>query len=245
MSVHTSTPHIHPAWSEAFLLELRLQGVAESHIGAALAEVEAHCAESGETARDAFGDPASYATALALPRSPGQTVSLRDELPSLGVGLGGMLLTLSAVGAWRSGTDVSITGASVAAMATLFAGTLLIVKHVVPLVRAIVKNAWLAIVYSVVPVAIFVGVLLLLGEDVLFTVPMVPSLVVGMLALAVSTCVALRRADALDDPVVGPDQAHGAGTLRVPRAIDRAGRTLTPWLFPLLTAVMCLPLLLL
>jgi hypothetical protein len=244
MRVDTNTPHINPAWSEAFLIEMRLQGVAGSQIGAALAEVEAHCAESGETAQDAFGDPASYAKALGLPEAPAQRTSLREELPSLAVGLGGMLMTLAAVGAWRSGTGVRITAGSLAVMAILGVGVLLIVRYVVPLMRAITSHRWLAIVFAFVPVAIFVGVLLLLGETVLFTLPMVPSLVVGMLALAASTFLALRRADALEDPVVGPEHAEGAGTLQMSPIVDRVGRGLTPWLFPLLTAVMCLPLLL-
>lgn len=244
MRVDTNTPHIQPAWSEAFLVEMRLQGVAGSQIGAALAEVEAHCAESGETAHDAFGDPASYATALALPESSAQRVSLREELPSVAVGLGGMLLTLAAVGAWRSGTGVGITVASLAVVAILGAGVLLIVRYVAPLMRAITSNRWLAVVFAFVPVAVFVGVLLLLGETVLFTLPMVPSLVIGILGLVASTFLALRRADALEDPVIGPEHADGAGTLQVSPIVDRVGRGLTPWLFPVLTAVMCLPLLL-
>lgn len=48
-------PHIEPRWSEDFILELRLRGVAGDHIGAALAEADSHCAESGESAEEAFG----------------------------------------------------------------------------------------------------------------------------------------------------------------------------------------------
>ena len=54
-------PHVDPAWAEAMLIELRLQGVAGSDIGAALSEVESHCAEGGTAARDSFGDPTDYA----------------------------------------------------------------------------------------------------------------------------------------------------------------------------------------
>ena len=245
MTTRTNTPHVEPEWAQGLLLELRLRGVSGQQIGAALAEIEAHCAESGESALDSFGDPRSYATALGLAPAPDQKVSLREELPSAGFGLGGMLLTLGAVGAWLSGTDVGVTGGSLAILALVLLGTFLIVRHAGTLMRAIATNAWLAVAYAVVPVALFLGVLLLFGQTVLFTVPMLPSLILGMLALAVSTLLALRRADSLEDPVVGPDGADGAGTLQLPAALDRVGRFLTPWLFPLLTAVMCVALLLL
>ena len=245
MNIKTNTPHIEQAWAETFLLELRLRGVAGSQIGAALAEVETHCAESGETAHSAFGDARSYATALELPPSADQTVSLRDELPSLGLGLGGMLLTLASVGAWRSGTGVEVTGGSVAVLAILLVGTALVVRYAAPLMRAIATRAWLAIVFAVGPVLVFVGALLLFGRTVLLTLPMAPSLVAGLAALAAGTFVALRRAGSLEDPVVGPPQAAGAGTLESSRTLDRIGGKLTPWLFLVLTTVMCVPLLLL
>ena len=245
MRIQTNTPHVEPAWSETFLLELRLRGVAGSQIGAALAEVETHCAESGETAHAAFGDARSYATALELPPSPDQTVSLRGELLSGGLGLGGMLLTLAAVGAWRSDSGVNVTGGSVAVLAILIVGTALFVRYAARLVRAIATSAWLAVVFAVAPVAVFVCALLLFGKTVLLTLPMMPSLVVGLLALAANTLLSLRRADSLEDPVVGPPQADGVGTLEISPTLDRLGRTLTPWLFLLLTAAMCVPLLLL
>ena len=245
MSIQTNTPHIESAWSEAFLLELRLRGVAGTQIGAALAEVEMHCAESGETAYAAFGDARSYATALDLPASPDQSVSLREELPSVVLGLGGMLLTLAAVGAWRSGTGVHVTAGSVAVLAILLVGVTLVVRFAAPLMRALATRAWLAIVFAVAPVALFVGVLLLFGQTVLLTLPMAPALAVGLLALGANTFLALRRAGSLEDPVVAPPQAGGVGTLKTSPVLDRIGGKLTPWLFPLLTALMCLPLLLL
>lgn len=245
MSIRTNTPHVESDWSKAFLLELRLRGVAGIEIGAALAEVETHCADSGETAHAAFGDARPYATALELLPSTDRTGSLRDELLPAGLGLGGMLLTLAAVGAWRSGTGLDVTGGSVAVLALLVVGTALIVRHHAPLLRAIATTAWLAIVLAVAPVAIIVCVLVLAGKTVLLTLPMAPSLVVGLLALAASTFLSLRRADSREDPVVGPPQADGAGTLEISPTLDRIGGKLTAFLFPLLTGVMCLPLLLL
>ena len=60
-------PHVEPEWAEAVLLELRLLGVDGTRIGAALAEVDSHCVESGQTAEESFGDPVAYARRLELP----------------------------------------------------------------------------------------------------------------------------------------------------------------------------------
>jgi len=53
------------AWREAFVLELRGLDVPGTRIGDALAEVDVHCAETGQHPAAAFGDPATYAADLA------------------------------------------------------------------------------------------------------------------------------------------------------------------------------------
>ena len=239
--IETHTPHVEPGWAEAFLLELRLRSVAGSHIGAALAEVEAHCAESGETARSAFGDPVAYAADLAptLPTSP---LDVRGELGTSALGLGGMLLTLAAVGAWQTGDRVEVTAGMTAVLVLVLAGTALVVARAEQLLRAVVHHWWVAVVAATVPVVLFVGVLLV-GRQTLFSLSATPAFVAGMALLAGNTARAFRSADVADDPVVGPEAAGGAGTLgedRVTRIMSRIG----PWLFPILTAVMALPLLL-
>ena len=52
-------------WRDTFLLELRMREVPGARIGEALAEIETHCADSGESPDEAFGDPVAYADALA------------------------------------------------------------------------------------------------------------------------------------------------------------------------------------
>ena len=44
-------------WEQQFLAALRVRDIGDPAIGAALAEVEAHCARSGQTPYDAFGSP--------------------------------------------------------------------------------------------------------------------------------------------------------------------------------------------
>ena len=240
MKIDTHTPHVEPDWAEAFLLEMRLRGVDGRSIGAALAEVEAHCAESGESAREAFGDPAAYAVELA-PAAGADPVDWRRELTSSALGLGGMLTTLAAVGAWQRDARVELTTGTVGVLLLVLVGTVLVVRHADRLLRAVVTHWWVAVVGSVVPIALFVAVLLL-GRQTLVTVPVPPTLAVGLLLLAANTWVALRSADDAD-PVVGPEAAGEVGTLgedRITRVLERVG----PWLFPVLTAVMALPLLL-
>lgn len=57
-------------WREAFVAELRLRDVAGPHIGEALAEVDAHCADSGQAPDEAFGDPIRYARTRAASAAP-------------------------------------------------------------------------------------------------------------------------------------------------------------------------------
>ncbi|UFN43496.1 hypothetical protein [Nocardioides okcheonensis] len=241
MTIDTRTPHVETDWSEAFLLELRLRGVDGRRIGAALAEVEAHCAESGESARSAFGDPVTYADDLDLaPAAPSS--DLAREVATTGLGLVSMLLTLGAVAAWRTGDDLELTTGLVAVVALAAAGSALLVRFAEALLRALVRRWWVALVGCIAPIALFVAVLVL-ARQTLLTVPAVPALGAGVALLAVHTALALRGPD-LSDPVIGPDEAGGAGTMRedaASRGLDRLG----PWLTLVLTVVMALPLLLL
>ena len=239
MTIDTHTPHVEPGWAEAFVVELRLRAVDGRRIGAALAEVEAHCAESGESAREAFGDPTAYAAELA----PDGTVSLdwRGELVPSVLGLSGMMLTLGAVGASRAGTQVELTTGLVLVVALAVLGTTLVVRYADRVLRAVVRHRWLAVVGALAPIGLFVAILLL-GRQTLLTLPPAGTLLVGVVFLGASTAVALRIADPAD-PVVGPAEAGGAGTM-AEDAVSRGLQRLTPWLFPVLTAVMAVPLLL-
>ncbi|MBD3924597.1 hypothetical protein IEZ26_08200 [Nocardioides cavernae] len=241
MRIDTNTPHVEDGWTQAFLLELRLRGVDGRRIGSALAEVEAHCAESGESARSAFGDPEAYAADLAPAPAPAPPDLARDVATSV-LGLAGMLLTLAAIGAWSSGTEVELTTGFLAVSALVVLGTVLIVRLAEPLLRAVVKHWWVAVVGGGAPIALFVAVLVTWRQTVV-SAPVLPSLVAGLALLAVHTAVTLHGPD-LADPVVGPEGAGGTGTMRegtLSRGLDRIG----PWLFPVLTAVMAIPLLLL
>jgi hypothetical protein len=57
-------------WRDSFTAQTRLRGLPGSVIGEALAEIDAHCADSGQSPAEAFGDPVDYAAALACDLRP-------------------------------------------------------------------------------------------------------------------------------------------------------------------------------
>lgn len=84
------------AWREAFVLELRLREVPGSVIGEALAEVDAHCADSGQTPLEAFGDPVRYAASRAG-GTTGPAVFRRTALRAWWIGTAAIV---GALGLW-------------------------------------------------------------------------------------------------------------------------------------------------
>lgn len=67
-------PRLDRAWIDEFTMQMTIQHADADEIDKALADVHAHCMDSGQTAFEAFGDPKSYATKLAaeLPPKPRQ-----------------------------------------------------------------------------------------------------------------------------------------------------------------------------
>jgi hypothetical protein len=119
------------AWREAFVLELRLREVPGSVIGEALAEVDAHCADSGQTPQEAFGDPVRYAASRASGRT-GPTALRRTAVRAWWIG------TAAIVGALGLGTG--ITGALGDGVATLRLSEVL-TAALLPLVLAVLVAA--------------------------------------------------------------------------------------------------------
>jgi hypothetical protein len=116
-------PHVDSAWAVSFLLELRLLGVRGSHIGAALSEVESHCAESGGEAQEAFGGAPEYARNFGLPvvedDSPGARLhSLRPIM----VQAAGMFMLNWGFEVWLPGRPLGITAGHLVNVAVPFFG---------------------------------------------------------------------------------------------------------------------------
>lgn len=230
-------PHVDPQWAEAVLLELRIEGVSGDQIGEALGEVDSHCAESGESAQEAFGDPVAYARSLGLPPSPGQgpAAIVGTVLPTL-VQLVGMLLTLWSVPALRAGEGVEITVGQALAAAAVVAAVLLLVRRPEPVLRALVRRPVVGTVaFGAVSAALVVPLLLLRG--VLVTLPAGVTGVAGVVLLVVGVLVELARTRRPDDtdPVVAPLQDEGSVERR--RREGRRVRVLGVLLVPTWTLV--------
>lgn len=211
-------PHVEPEWAEAMLLELRVRGVAGPRIGAALAEVDSHCAESGQSAEDAFGDPAAYARHLELPAEDDVSARalIRSAVPTL-VQVLGMLLLLPSFAAWREGTAVEATAGMLVSLGLLLLLLTAAVRWVDLVLRTVVRRpvvAWLA---GMTPLALFVAAQLLLSAVVL-RAPAAWAMGLAVVLLVAGTAWSairqrLDRADAVVAPLATPDRRPGVPVL--------------------------------
>lgn len=229
-------PHVDPQWAEAALLELRLRGVPGARIGEVLAEVEAHCVESGEDAASAFGDAATYARSLDLPTD--ESTSPRELFPVLVRGTLqalGLLAAVFGVGAWAGREPLAITVGMIVIVAGLVAAELALLRFADQLLRAAVHRPWAPAAGFVLAVGVCVAALLL-GDQEVAAVPGAPVAVAGLLLVAWGQVLVLRAgADAgMGDPVVPPLDAPPAPPARAEGAL----RLATTWSVPLWTAVM-------
>jgi len=210
-------PHVDAAWAEAFILELRLLEVDGPHIGAALSEVESHCAESGEDAMEAFGDPAAYVRCLRLPAvdsKPARTV-LRALVP-FAVQMMGMTLINWSFEDWLPGRPMDITAGHLVNVAVTFLAIGLLIRLIDPLMRRAIRvpartAAALALAF-VANIAVCVGSLLFL-DDVIWRVPAGWALTVGAVVLAAGVWWAFTmrsKDDLITSPFVKPDSSTGS-----------------------------------
>ena len=149
--------HLLDPWRDGFVIELRLRHVSGSRIGDALAQVNAHCTDSGEEPEQAFSDAVAYATHVAEQVRPVDFTAsespLRAGLLGLGVMLG-VLTLLSGVAGLVGGGPAELSVGSLAGAATGSAGAAVLVRlaSVLPGPR---RGLW------------FVGIWLTLGAIVL------------------------------------------------------------------------------
>lgn len=234
----TKTPHVEQKWANDFVLALRLRDVSGAAIGAALADVDAYCADSGESAREAFGDPTAYAQSLAF-SAEGEIATVdRSDIgaPVLfgALSAAGMLATIWGDRAMRLGEELTITVGMLVLLAVLAAAFLALWLAFGRVVGGLVRRpvlTWLAFTGCVV---VLVGVLLLFG-GVLFAVPAGVSLITGIVLLAIGSLgqwLSARRGGV--DPVRGPDEADGIGGDTRPPSPRRAAAT-AALLLPLAT----------
>ena len=180
-------PHIDPGWAEAMLLELRLLGVGGSRIGAVLAEIDSHCADSGQTAEEAFGDPVDYAKGLELPAE--DDVSPRalawSAAPIL-VQVLGMLVLLPSITAWRAGDPARFSEGMLVSIVMLPLLVAASIGRIDLLLRTAVQHPLVAWAVNMVPLVLFVAAPLLLPINVL-QVPATWAIALALLLLVVGT----------------------------------------------------------
>lgn len=179
----TLAPHVDRQWVGDFIVELRLRGVAGEDIGAALAEVDSHCAESGEPAAEAFGDAGEYARGLGLPETEEQatTAVLRRTLPTL-VQLVGMVTVITAAPAIAAGEAMSVTAGALVSALVLVAVILALGLWPEKTLGALAGPRWKAAVIAPLSLALIVAPTILLRQELL-AAPAGPSLAGGVVVL--------------------------------------------------------------
>lgn len=240
-------PSLDPEWVHEFLMELRLQGASGDDLGEAVAEVESHTAESGETAAEAFGPPREYAQSLDLPRQPdaSKVAGLLAVGPSM-VQVAGMLSILWAVPGIIRGEDAVVTW-----------GLLTVLGLVVAMIAAV--GCWPRPVTQFVARRPVTGVLASLGcfglmaiATAVFREPFVafsplPLLIAGGVILTLGTAWGLTNASGLDvteDAVAKPFEDVEDVSTRMRHALRIPWSAYAPVLLPVaFTAVMTLALL--
>jgi len=233
-------PHVDPQWAEWFLVTLRLQEVPGDRIGAALAEVEAHVAESGETAEEAFGEPVAYARSLGLKANPAGTKGqlLRNLLvvPSL-LGLDLVVESLQGLsdGVFPVRTGLLVTlGLYCLILVTLAAAGGALVDLLVRRRGAAVAVYAAAAALLVVPVVLWRGAA--------FTLPAWPALLAGVVLVVAMIPVNYRlmagSADPVTPPLPSPDDPDGSvAAARAARSNRRAAWAFA-LMFPVVTALL-------
>lgn len=200
---------VEPQWVQEFVLEARLSDVPGDRIGDALAEVNAHCRDSGEPARSTFGDPGAYARTIAE-TFPVPRPSRSRHLGPLVVQIAGMVTVIKAVGELARGGEVTVTWGFLAMLVVIVAWCGLLTLIANRVLELIVRRPLLAAggIGAACAAAVVPSVLLLRidAQVVVITAPV--ALAIGLILLAVGIARELMvTRDAREiDPVVTPGQ---------------------------------------
>ncbi|WP_309135156.1 hypothetical protein [Cellulomonas sp.] len=218
----TFAPHVDAAWREDLVLELRLHDVPGDAIGAALAEVEAYCLDSGQSAQEAFGDARAYGVALAeaAGRRDDEPVPVRTVVPAAVETLGMVATTTGAV-AWLRGETADVHLSAVVVVVLLGAVMVAITRWPTPVLRYLFDApVWRVVLVSLLVPGLAVGVALL-ARDASVALPAPPLTGLGLALLVTGTVLTVTLRESLSgDPVRSPDGADASGP--------------TPWWFRLL-----------
>ncbi|HSN44691.1 MAG TPA: hypothetical protein VLR88_11650 [Propionibacteriaceae bacterium] len=200
-------PHVEPAWASSMVMELRLEGVAGTDIGAALSEVESHCAEGGVGAQDSFGDPVEYARSLGLPVDPRQEpAAIGRTVGPIVIQVAGMLTLLAALRALGTEGQVPVHVGDVLGFMVFLGVAALLVLASGRILRALVTKPIFALAGLTAAMSLLFIPAALRSE--LGRVPVWPVAAVGVLLLVGGVTLGWRnergeRPDTVTSPVPG------------------------------------------
>lgn len=219
-----TTPHIDKHWRDNFMVAMRMQDASGERIGDALATVDAHCAESGESAQEGFGDPTHYATTL-VPETATRSGLGASFIVGALMGLLGLLIVPRAVDDWVTGVQFTVTLGDILALAVVLGltGTVMALPRRVLPWLAKARYSVMGLLGAVVMAVLVLAMLLL--TNVVGELDWRVALVAGIVLLVASvtlTCRDLATADPVADP-------------RSPGAPPRGTQWLTALMFPILT----------
>ena len=186
-------------WFNDFIMELRLRDVPGDAIGDAVAAAREFLSDSGSTPAEAFGTPRDYAESLDLPQDRISRAGWAKLFVPTLFGLLGFFAVAAAVSSTDASVQVTLpgllimlTGLGLAACAPL-------------LLNFMVRLSLWRFVAGFMAVFTLQVLLGVLAKDVvLFTLPAVPTALVGGLVLLSTSLWGQFRKGAADDPVLDP-----------------------------------------
>ncbi len=229
-------PDLEEAWAEKLIIELRLSGVDGARIGAALAEANSHCAESGQTASEAFGDPVEYARSLNLPKEEKPARGLAGVILPVAVQIAGMNAFLAGLAAWKSDAAVHFTAGNAVVVVLLLGAFALLALRAEPFLRLILAHPFLAGIGFMTFIVLNVLALVLLQEYRIAELEAAPTVAGGttLLLLGILWQIRISRAGqpGAEDPLISPIDTTPQ------QSSGRLVSFMMSWLVPLYTVVL-------
>lgn len=198
----THAPHVDPEWTNAFIVEARLANLDGTTIGDALAEIDAHVVSSGESAKTAFGDPRSYAQALATSAGARPTSTVGAVTAPAAQTIGVILIPIGIV-ALRHHHRGDITMGMIVTAALVLIPWVILSVRASALLRALTRKA---MPWAVFVTALWFGALVIPPIVLTRVVGQLPAWAVvatGAAGTVIGTGISLSEGP-LSDPIVAP-----------------------------------------
>lgn len=190
---------------DQLVLELRGRDLSGARIGEAVAEVEAHVADSGDDPVEAFGPAAQYArqVAGAVPAAPSAPMSWWARAQTAAIGAGGLLLMDGVLGL-IDGRGATVTPGKLATIALIPLAAPVVVRAFTRAPAGPESRTALAIRQWVVPVGCLTAIFALLAATQwLFAEPVLLRYPAGLAVLAGLT-LSVPLVFGPGDPVIDP-----------------------------------------